>query len=70
MKFIAEKTVKAASPHARIVYGEGNKGWLGDVPKFIYSIDKLKKLGWTPKFGSAQAVEKAIKQIVDQEALR
>ena len=70
VKFIAEKTVKAASPHARIVYGEGNKGWLGDVPKFIYSIDKLKKLGWTPKFGSAQAVEKAIKQIVDQEALR
>lgn len=70
VKFIAETTVKAVSPQAQIAYGEGNKGWVGDVPKFVYSIDKLKKLGWTPKLGSAQAVLKAIQQIVAQEALR
>jgi len=70
VKFIAETTVKAVSPQAQIVYGEGNKGWVGDVPKFVYSIDKLKKLGWTPKLGSEQAVLKAIQQIVTQESLR
>lgn len=68
VKFIAETTVKAAAPQAQIAYGEGNKGWVGDVPKFVYSINKLKRLGWTPKLGSAQAVLKAIQQIVVQEA--
>lgn len=68
VRFIAEETVKVASAGARITYGEGNKGWVGDVPRFTYSIDKLRKLGWAPKLGSADAVRKAISQIVEQES--
>ena len=64
VKDIAKETVRQASPGAEIVYGDGDKGWVGDVPKFIYSIDKLKKLGWSPKLNSAQAVAKAISQII------
>ncbi|MHB8347766.1 MAG: NAD-dependent epimerase/dehydratase family protein [Acidiferrobacterales bacterium] len=67
VRFIAEETVREASPAARIVYGSGNKGWVGDVPRFVYSIDKLKTLGWKPKLGSAEAVRKAVRQIVEQE---
>ena len=67
VKFIAEETVRAAQQHALIVYGMGNRGWVGDVPRFIYSIEKLKRLGWFPKLNSAQAVQKAIAQIVAQE---
>ena len=48
---------------ATIAYGEGDKGWVGDVPRFSYSIEKLRKLGWRPKLGSAQAVQLAIEQI-------
>ena len=36
------------------------RGWLGDVPRFAYSIDKLKSLGWLPKLNSSQAIQKAI----------
>jgi UDP-glucose 4-epimerase len=67
VKFIAEETVRAAQPHAHIEYGMGNRGWVGDVPRFKYSIEKLKQLGWFPKLNSAQAVQRAIAQIVAQE---
>ncbi len=67
VQFIAEETVRVAQPTASIQYGEGNRGWVGDVPRFVYSIDKLKQLGWSPKLGSVQAVQKAIRQIVAQE---
>jgi UDP-glucose 4-epimerase len=67
VKFIAETTVRAAKTNSSIEYGQGNRGWVGDVPRFVYSIDKLKKLGWNPRLGSAQAVQKAIEQIVHQE---
>lgn len=68
VRFIAEETVRVVSQGASISYGEGNKGWVGDVPRFIYSVDKLKKLGWKPKLGSEDAVRKAIAQIVAQAA--
>ena len=67
---IAEITVNVASPGANISYGEGNKGWVGDVPRFTYSVDKLKNLGWSPKHNSEQAVRKAIQQIVAQESVQ
>jgi UDP-glucose 4-epimerase len=69
VKFIAEEVVRALSPKATITYGEGNKGWIGDVPKFIYSVDKLLKLGWKPKLNSAQSLQKAISQIVENYSL-
>jgi len=68
VRFIAEETVRAASPGTTISYGEGNRGWIGDVPRFTYSVNKLKKLGWNPNLGSEEAVRKAIRQIVAQEA--
>jgi UDP-glucose 4-epimerase len=67
VKYIAEQIVKTVSPEASISYGIGNKGWVGDVPKFSYSIRKLHNLGWKPKLSSAQAVAHAVKQIALQE---
>lgn len=67
VRFIAEETVRVASPGATIEYGNGNKGWVGDVPRFNYSIDKLRALGFKPRMGSAEAIKKAINQIVAQE---
>lgn len=70
VRFIAEETVGACSPGASITYGEGNKGWVGDVPRFVYSVAKLQGLGWKPTLGSAEAVRKAVRQIVVQEAAK
>jgi UDP-glucose 4-epimerase len=63
VKFIAEEVRNVIAPTASITYGLGNKGWVGDVPKFAYSIDKLRSLGWSPKLSSLEAVRKAIYQI-------
>jgi len=51
------------SPQATIVYGDGTRGWLGDVPKFSYDISRLKALGWLPKYTSREAVVKAAKEL-------
>lgn len=66
VKFIAENVIKRVSPKAELIFGEGNKGWIGDVPKFRYSIDKLKKIGWKSKLSSKGAIIKAIDEIANQ----
>jgi len=68
VRYIAEEAVREVSPGAMIHYGNSAKGWVGDVPKFAYSIDKLRCLGWSPKISSEEAVRRAIQQIAKQEA--
>jgi UDP-glucose 4-epimerase len=63
---LAETVVKQMSPDAKIRYTGGNRGWVGDVPKFSYSVGKLKALGWSPQFTSNQAVERAVAEIVTE----
>lgn len=67
VRFIAEETIRVVSPGASIHYGSGEKGWVGDVPKFIYSTEKLTRLGWSPKQSSVEAVVRAIGEISTQE---
>ena len=67
VRFIAESVKQRISPAARINYGIGNKGWMGDVPRFNYSVDRLLHTGWSPSRNSADAVQLAIEQIACQE---
>ena len=69
VSWIAEQVVSALNPRASIVYGKGNKGWVGDVPKFTYSTNLLQSFGWRPRLGSAEAVSLAIDQIKSQADL-
>jgi UDP-glucose 4-epimerase len=62
VRFMAEATVRLASPGAKIRYTGGSKGWVGDVSKFQYSIEKLKAAGWKPRLTSNETVELAIKE--------
>jgi UDP-glucose 4-epimerase len=64
VRYLAEAVVKRQAPGAKIKYGKGNKGWVGDVPKFNYSIEKLRRLGWNPRLTSDQAVDRAVEEIV------
>jgi UDP-glucose 4-epimerase len=66
VKFIAESVVANCSPNAKINYGKENRGWVGDVPKFNYGIEKLLNLGWKPKLSSSESILKAISQILIQ----
>jgi UDP-glucose 4-epimerase len=67
VRFIAESVRDRVAPGAAIRYGKGNKGWVGDVPKFTYSVDRLLALGWRPKLGSAGALRRAVEQVAAQE---
>jgi UDP-glucose 4-epimerase len=67
VRFIAESVTQRVSPAAEIFFGTGNRGWVGDVPKFQYSVERLRQSGWSPRRNSADAVRYAIDQIATQE---
>lgn len=43
------------------------RGWPGDVKIMLLDITKLKKLGWSPRWNSREAVRKTIRQILGKE---
>lgn len=67
VKWIAEKVVERINPKANIIYGVGTKGWVGDVPKFVYSTERLQAIGWNPSINSIDSILRAINEIALQE---
>lgn len=66
---IAEGMVALAAPGAKLEFGTSNKGWVGDVPKFQYSVDKLLATGWKPALDSKGAMKRAMAEVAHQEGL-
>jgi UDP-glucose 4-epimerase len=64
--WIARQVVSHVSPCAEIIFGIGNKGWVGDVSMFKYSTHRLQSYGWMPKLSSEEAIILAIEQIAQQ----
>lgn len=64
---IAQMVIKAMKLKAKINYTGGDRGWVGDVPKFAYNLDKIHQLGWKSSKTSNQAIEIAIKYILEQD---
>jgi len=51
-------------------YGSGSKGWKGDVPIVRLNTDKIRNLGWSNQFSSAEAIRKSIREmLVNAESL-
>lgn len=48
--------------NCKIVYGQGNVGWKGDVPKFAYCLDKIHATGWKASMTSDEASLETIKE--------
>lgn len=67
VRFIAETVRDRVSPKAAIAYGEGPRGWVGDVPTFRYSVQRLMDTGWKPSRSSAETIVRAIEEIVGPE---
>ena len=63
---IAAGVIAASGTGARIRYTGGDRGWVGDVPRFSYSVDKLARLGWRPSMSSADAIARAIGEVAIQ----
>lgn len=60
---IAGAVVAASGTGARLRYTGGDRGWVGDVPRFTYSVEKLARLGWRPSMSSADAVARAVGEV-------
>jgi UDP-glucose 4-epimerase len=67
VRFIAESVVNRVAPRAEIAYGQGNRGWVGDVPKFNYSTARIGAYGWKPLLNSQQAILRAVDEIATQQ---
>ncbi len=65
VKWIAEQVVMKFSSKAKIVYGNSDRGWVGDVPRFSYKTKKAQRFGWNPKMNSKKAVNLAIDEIIN-----
>jgi UDP-glucose 4-epimerase len=63
--FIAEQVVARVLPGTAIEYTGGDRGWVGDVPRFCYSTERLARLGWRPTLSSDEAVLRAINEVAD-----
>ena len=63
VRFMAEEVVAQVAPGAKIAFGTGNRGWVGDVPKFRYSTAKLRTLGWDAQMSSPDAVRLAVREV-------
>lgn len=62
--FMAETVRNAVSPEAHISYTGGDRGWVGDIPQFELSIEKLTHLGWKPRLNSNESVELAVRECI------
>lgn len=68
VRFIAECVRDIVAPQAEITYGDQPRGWVGDVPRFVYSTQKLADAGWRPRWSSPETVKRAVEEILAQQA--
>ncbi len=46
-------------------YTGGSRGWKGDVPRMMLSIDRIMSLGWKPVYNSEKSVRDAARSLLD-----
>jgi len=51
---------------AEFTYTGGDRGWKGDVPVMGLSIEKIKALGWRPKYNSEVSVRRCARALLDE----
>lgn len=66
VRSMAQSVVRHMGGTATIRYTGGDRGWVGDVPRFYYSVAKLEALGWKPRLDSAGALDRAIQDIIEE----
>jgi UDP-glucose 4-epimerase len=63
VEFMAKHVIERLRPGLTIAYTGGDRGWVGDVPRFRYNTERLKALGWRPALSSDEAVLRAIDEV-------
>jgi len=60
---IARIVIEEGPGPAEIAYTGGDRGWIGDVPKFAYDTSAIEGLGWSPSVSSDEAIRLAARAI-------
>jgi len=64
---IAEIVVEEMNlKNVKFKYTGGSRGWKGDIPKIMLSIEKIEKLGWKPIYNSEKAVRMTVKALIKE----
>ncbi len=63
---IAEIICEELGSNPEFRFTGGERGWKGDVPVMLLSIEKLKSLGWIPKYTSERAVRQTVRDLLDE----
>lgn len=66
---IALEVVGLDGAGAQIQYGDGPRGWRGDVPVVRLNTDRIRGLGWRPSTGSAGALRASMRAMLDDLAV-
>ncbi len=66
VKRIAEIVCEEMGLNPEFKFTGGRRGWKGDVPVMLLSIEKIKKIGWKPKYNSEKAVKLAVKDLLNE----
>jgi UDP-glucose 4-epimerase len=53
--------------NVKFSYTGGKRGWKGDVPRMLLSIEKLRELGWTPSYNSKKSVVAAVRSALGNQ---
>ncbi|RLI79931.1 UDP-glucose 4-epimerase [Archaeoglobales archaeon] len=65
VKRIAEIVSEEMGLKPKFKFTGGKRGWKGDVPLMLLSIEKLKSIGWKPKYNSEEAVRLAVRDLLE-----
>jgi len=64
---VAQIVIEATGlKEVKLKYTGGKRGWPGDVPITRFNIDKMKRLGWQPRYDSDGAVKEAARRLLKQ----
>ena len=51
------------SETTKINYTGGDRGWVGDVPRFEYNLKKVNALGWNAELDSEEAIRLTVRHL-------
>ena len=43
----------------------GKRGWVGDNPKILLDVKKIKSFGWKPKYSILESIERTLKHLIN-----
>lgn len=63
---IAHAVCRKMNLNPTLHFGASPQGWLGDVPKYLFNTEKIRRIGFSVELSSLEAVELSISQLVGE----